>query len=234
MSYLRDDFDLDKDGFPSRMRNSIFPMRKSYQIAPRVRMIRGIAVRREDGKYVVPEGHGMYSGRIVPMREFEYAESEEDNIHIYHTDEPYNFADDKDFAMKFKAFFSDSNFYRRQGRTHLLAKVIVETAIETGNRVYFPDDHVSLTHQHKRQYEEHLKSEVREVLGKMQAYVRHLDVVEFSRESIMIRCYDLEGYNKYRIADFNPKPASKYVVGFDPYREEVREDDELLLICCTL
>lgn len=53
--------------------------------------------------------------------------------------ELYPFSSDTDFMSKLKLFFSETDTARRTGRTHALARISLETAIETENPVYIID-----------------------------------------------------------------------------------------------
>ena len=66
----------------------------------------------------------------------------------------------KEFYNELHRFYSQGN--RRSGRTHLLARVLVNTAIETGEIIYLSDHHSVFTKDKRNNY--HLLEEIRKVI----------------------------------------------------------------------
>lgn len=67
----------------------------------------------------------------------------------------------KEFYNELHRFYSQGN--RRSGRTHLLARVLVNTAIETGENIYLSDHHYVFNIN--RSTNHHLLEEVRRVIA---------------------------------------------------------------------
>lgn len=67
----------------------------------------------------------------------------------------------KEFYNELHRFYSQGN--RRSGRTHLLARVLVNTAIETGEIIYLHDHHSVF--KNNRDINRHLLTEIRKVIA---------------------------------------------------------------------
>lgn len=201
-----------------------------------VRQVNGIA-EYDDGHYYVPRGHGEYSGKRVDSNHFSYTESVDRRVFQQPMrpdeclDAPYNFAEDNDFASKMKLYYSQQP--RRTGRTRLMARILVETAIETGKRIYINSDH-EIIHENSRNINHHLYRQVQDVIHRYNVEGCDLEMEQGGREGqdglwIRVRTPNPTDYNRVRIETYNSSIKKHYVMGVDPYK--IEEEDDLLLIC---
>lgn len=151
----------------------------------------------------------------------------------YGNSHQYNFADDKDFASKMKFYYSQVP--RRSGRTYLMAKILVEQAIETGQRICIVGDHERI-HRDRRELDHYLYQQVQHIIHDYQSRGCHFDVRQGGRqgssEGVWIEIRLLGNphiYHKLRIPTYEPSYVPEYVMGHDSCKEE--EDDELLITC---
>lgn len=129
--------------------------------------------------------------------------------------ETYRFSDDEEFASKLKGFFSDRKF-RRSGRTFLLARILVETGIESGESVKW-FDHYNV---HSRNSD--MPPELHRVIAwyKERGINIKIEDVSSINQSLKFRLISgMHLYNLHRIVDYVPK-----------VKEEERQFSKLLLI----
>lgn len=67
--------------------------------------------------------------------------TEELKDRIVELNEKYPFSSDEEFMSKLKLFYSNKEKVRVTGRTHALARVLLETAIESMQSIYLVDHH---------------------------------------------------------------------------------------------
>lgn len=188
------------------------------------------------GKWKIPPGYGEYSGRIIDNSTFTFVvpiNHHEVRFNDMDSDRDYNFLNDREFAEKFKAFYSNRETYRRMGRTRLLAKTLIELSIESGREVELIDDHAQIFLSktgYNRDVQRHLAREIQDVVYEMQMHLRHIDIIRLDDRYVHVRCYDMPGYEAYRIGTFTPA-IKETGNGFISMIEEKEQDDELLLIC---
>ena len=140
-------------------------------------------------------------------------------------EEPYIF--DDEFMSKLKTMFG--NQHRRIGKTYALAKVLVELALETGERISIIDHNMIFSTRSSR-HDEH------EMLSMMQRVINEYNyekgicirILEFKPRGIRLE------FDRYNASDVMGNYHRNRIPYFEPQRlapKKKVKTDELLLIC---
>lgn len=137
---------------------------------------------------------------------------------------------DIEFQSKLKALFSHDR-YRRTGRSHVLAKVLIEIALETGEHIAFVDHHDVFNISHRHKYE--FMKMVREIIDEYLYYGVDIQIIDLNEKGMRLRLGNtrytspkspMDIYRRMRIPDYFPDSTPK------PKQKEV----DLLLITCNI
>lgn len=141
---------------------------------------------------------------------------------------------DEEFAIKLKAFYSDNLEYRRTGRTTLIARIIVELAIETEKDLSVFDHLIDYRIHDRRHVAEEVLHRIRWVINDYASKGVDLYILDLNpnRVSIRIAPYryssnnSLDNYRKHRLPDAVVTKISKKLTR--------SKSDDMLLICCNI
>ena len=133
----------------------------------------------------------------------------------------YPFSNDTDFMTKLKAFHSTEERLRRTGRTHAMARISLELAIESIQPVYIID-HFKMSFDLSN-----MNSHFMRAVEEWQEYYYNMGVEiilnyepRYNRFSTKLRTEDsVKIYNEFRLKDYE-----------FPKKEEKRQFSKLLLI----
>lgn len=192
-----------------------------------IRSVKCRGVPISNGQWVIPSGHGEHSGRVIDSPIFEYAVVDGQTERSYFNDmssnrfEGYNFAEDDEFAMKYKEFYHLQS--RRTGKTHLQARTCIELAIETGKRIYFADHNEA--YEQSRRNDQNMRERIQRLICTYYSSVLHGGNINVAQDYVEFRgSMDYRVYNPLRIKSFTPEITTKRIVKPAIY-------DSMLLIC---